>query len=269
MDIDTNIKKNIVITGSTNGIGLEMAIEFLKSGCNVTISGRKPEISYELAERLAIFKEQYIYVQCDVRVISDLQKLWDNVIGKWSTIDIWINNAGVNVPYKNIWETDTCYLENVIDTNILGMIYGSQIAAKNMLNQKKGAIYSMEGLGSNNMWQVQTILYGTTKHALTYFMKGLSKELKGSDVIAGRLYPGMMLTDFITKGPDGKDAETMDNSSFKKIFNILGDKPDTVAKSIVPRILANRKNDARISWLTTRKIIGRFLTAPLKQRKLL
>ncbi|KAF0091702.1 MAG: short-chain dehydrogenase [Fusobacteria bacterium] len=269
MDIDRNVNKNVVITGSTNGIGLEMAIEFLKAGCNVTISGRKPEISSELAERLEVYKEQYIYIQCDVRILSDIQNLWNLALSKWSTIDIWINNAGVNVPYKNIWETESCYLENVVNTNILGMIYGSQIAAKNMQKQKKGAIYSMEGLGSNNMWQVKTILYGTTKHALTYFMKGLAKELKGSEVIVGRLYPGMMLTDFITKGPDGKEAETMDNISFKKIFNILGDKPDKVAKYIVPRILANKKNDARISWLTTSKIIGRFLSAPFKKRKLL
>lgn len=263
------MNKNIIITGSTKGIGLEMALEFLKTGCNVTISGRKPEISHELAEKLKTFEGKYIYIQCDVRVLRDLQALWDLAFSKWSTIDIWINNAGVNVPYQNIWETESCYTENVINTNIIGMIYGSQIAAKNMQKQKKGAIYSMEGLGSNNMWQVGTILYGTTKHALTYFMKGLAKELKGSNIIAGRLYPGMMLTDFITKGPDGKNSETINNLSFKKIFNILGDKADKVAKYMVPRILVNKKNNARISWLTTRKIIGRFLGALIKKRRLL
>ena len=268
MEMGKNAKKNIVITGSTNGIGLEMAIEFLKAGCNVTISGRKTEISNELEERLKAFQGRYIYIQCDVRILREVQNLWDLSMSKWSTIDIWINNAGVNVPYKNIWETESCYVDNVINTNILGIIYGSQIAAKNMLKQKKGAIYSMEGLGSNNMWQVRTILYGTTKSALNYFMKGLAKELKGSEVIVGRLYPGMMLTDFITKGPDGKEAEAMNNLSFQKIFNILGDKPDIVAKYIVPRILTNKKNDTRISWLPTSKIIGRFLAAPFKKRKL-
>ncbi len=261
--------KNIVITGSTNGIGLEMALEFLKAGCNVTISGRKTEISSELAEKLKSYRDKYIYIQCDVRILDDVKKLWNLSYKRWSTIDIWINNAGVNVPYKNIWETESCYLENVLDTNILGMIYGSQIAAENMLKQNHGAIYSMEGLGSNNMWQIKTILYGTTKHALTYFMKGLAKELKDTVVIAGRLYPGMMLTDFITRGPDGKRSETMENINFKKIFNILGDKPSTVAQSLVPRILANRKNDVRISWLTTGKIIGRFLFAPFSKRKLI
>ena len=261
--------KNIVITGSTNGIGLEMALEFLKAGCNVTISGRKTEIGNKIADRLKAYTGQYIYVKCDVRILADVQSLWDLSYEKWSSIDIWINNAGVNVPYRNIWDTESCYTENVINTNISGMISGSQIAAKNMIQENKGAIYSMEGLGSNNMWQPRTILYGTTKHALTYFMKGLAKELEGTNVIAGRLYPGMMITDFITRGPDGKTAETMDNQSFKKIFNILGDKPDTVAKHLVKRMLLNRKNDVRISWLTTRKVIVRFLTAPFNKRKLI
>lgn len=261
--------KNVVITGSTNGIGLEMALEFLKAGCNVTISGRKSQISSALADKLRSYSDKYIYIQCDVRILTDIKSLWNLSSKRWSTIDIWINNAGVNVPYRNIWETESCYLENVINTNILGMIYGSQIAAENMLNQKHGAIYSMEGLGSNNMWQPKTILYGTTKHALTYFMEGLAKELKDTGIIAGRLYPGMMLTDFITKGPDGKRAETMENISFKKIFNILGDTPSTVAQALVPRVIKNRKNNARLSWLTTGKIIKRFLFAPFNKRKLL
>ncbi len=263
------MNKNIVITGSTKGIGLEMAKKFLEAGCNVTISGRKSAMNDELVLALNKYKDKYIYVQCDVKEKENLKKLWVASQKKWSTVDIWINNAGVNVPHKNIWETEICYTENVINTNILGMIYGSQIAAENMLKQKKGAIYSMEGLGSNNMWQIKTILYGTTKCALTYFMIGLAKELKDSGIIAGRLSPGMMLTDFITKGPEGENSEHLENNSFKKIFNILGDKPETVAEFFVPRILHNSKNGTRIAWLTNTKTALRFISAPFNKRKLI
>ena len=149
------------------------------------------------------------------------------------------------------------------------MIYGSQIAAAGMLKQGHGAIYSMEGLGSNNMIQLKTILYGTTKHALTYFMKGLAKELAGSGVIVGRLSPGMMLTDFITKTPDGDQSEVISDENFKKLFNILADKPETVAKFFIPRILSNTKNDAQIAWLTNSKAAWRFMTAALRKDRLL
>lgn len=135
-----------------------------------------------------------------------------------------------------------------------------------MIRQGHGAIYSMEGLGSNNMIQKNTILYGTSKHALTYFTKGLAKELDNTPIIAGRLSPGMMLTDFITKTPDGKTAAIAEDQSFRKIFNILADQPETVAPFLVDRMLNNTKNDVRIEWLGFNKILFRFVSSVFKKR---
>ncbi len=261
--------KNIVITGSTRGIGLAMAKEFLESGCNVTLSGRGEELSQSTKDEVVAFKSQYVYIPCNVQEKSELQELWDASVQKWGKIDIWINNAGQNAPHAFSYDTEEKYVSDIVATNITGIIYGSQIAAKGMLAQKHGAVYSMEGLGSNNMIQVKTILYGTTKRALTYFMKGLAKELDGTGVIAGRLSPGMMLTDFITKSPDGKVATIESNERFKKMFNVLADKPETVAAFLVPRILSNTKNDKQIAWLTNAKATVRFITMPFSKRKLL
>ena len=261
--------KNVVITGSTRGIGFFMATEFLRAGCNVTLSGRAEVLTEENNISLSHFKGKYIYIPCDVQKKSSLQNLWNASLAKWNSIDIWINNAGQNTPHMFSWETGETYTENIIYTNIIGMIYGSQIAAAGMLKQGHGAIYSMEGLGSNNMIQIKTILYGTTKHALTYFMKGLAKELSGTGVITGRLSPGMVLTDFITKAPDGEQSEVMSDQHFKKVFNILADKPETVAKYFIPKILSNTKNDAQIAWLTNKKAAWRFMTAGLRKNRLI
>jgi short-subunit dehydrogenase len=261
--------KNVVITGSTRGIGFSMATEFLRAGCNVMLSGRGEALAEEVIASLSLFKGKYTYEPCNVQKKASLQNLWDASLKKWGTIDIWINNAGQNTPYIFAWETGETYTENIIKTNIIGMIYGSQIAAEGMLKQGHGGIYSMEGLGSNNMIQPKTILYGTTKRALTYFMKGLAKELDGTGVIAGRLSPGMMLTDFITKTPDGDPSEVISDDKFKKVFNILADKPETVAKFFIPRILSNTKNDAQIAWLTNTKAVWRFMTAGFRKDRLI
>lgn len=261
--------KTVVITGSTRGIGFAMAKCFLAAGCQVTLSGRGESLGLSAQSELSAYAGKYVYIPCDVQIKFDLQKLWDISKETWGQIDIWINNAGQNAPNAFVHETDERYVNQIIATNITGMVYGSQIAAKEMLLQNHGAIYSMEGLGSNNMIQKKTVLYGTTKHALTYFMKGLAKELDGSNVIAGRLSPGMMLTDFIMKTPDGKTAAIELDKSFQRLFNILADKPETVAAFFVPRILANRKNNVQISWLTTRKAAFRFLMSPVVKRKLI
>jgi short-subunit dehydrogenase len=246
-----------------------MATEFLRAGCNVTLSGRGEALPEAAHSALSFFAGKYIYVPCNVQEKASLQNLWDASFAQWGGIDIWVNNAGQNAPHMFSWETGETYTENIIKTNIIGMIYGSQIAAAGMLKQGHGAIYSMEGLGSNNMIQLKTILYGTTKHALTYFMKGLAKELEGTRVITGRLSPGMMLTDFITKTPDGDQSEVISDEKFKKLFNILADKPETVAKFFIPRILSNTKNDAQIAWLTNRKAAWRFITAGFRKDRLI
>ena len=218
--------KNVVITGSTRGIGLAMALEFLQSGCCVTLSGRGESIRPALMQTLQPFVERYQYIPCDVQNKRDLEALWEAAVAKFGAVDLWINNAGQNAPHDWIYHTDECYVRAVIGTNIAGVILGSQVAAAGMIRQGHGAIYSMEGLGSNDMIQKKTILYGTSKRALTYFMKGLAKELEGTGVIAGRLSPGMMLTDFITKTPDGSVAAIETDAQFQKIFNILADRPE-------------------------------------------
>lgn len=260
--------KNIVITGSTRGIGFCMGLEFLKRGCNVTFSGRCSEMPEQLQAIQAAHESSFLYIPCDVQQLDELQTLWDRSAAKWGTIDIWINNAGKNAPHEFVYNTAKPYVDEILATNIRGMIDGSIVAAKGMIAQKSGAIYSMEGLGSNNMIQRKTILYGTTKHALTYFMKGLAKELKGTGVIAGRLSPGMMLTEFITKSADGNTPAIESDKSFQRIFNTLADRPERVAAYFVPKMLANTKNNAQIVWLTNLKTVGRFLSSPVTRRRL-
>jgi short-subunit dehydrogenase len=261
--------KNVVITGSTRGLGLEMAKEFLKSGCNVTISGSKPESFSKAKEELEAFKNKLIYITCNVRNIEDIKSLWLKSVEKWGSVDIWINNAGQNCPRESLWNTPDEYIDAVVDTNIKGVMYCSRVAAENMLNQGHGQIWNMEGLGSNGMIIAQTILYGTSKCALTYFTKGLAKELKDSPVKIGRLSPGMMLTEFITKSPTGEISSVTQDKQFRRVFNILGDKPETVARFFVPRILGNTKQDAHLVWLTNFKSMKRFLMAPFNKRDLL
>lgn len=261
--------KNIVITGSSRGIGLAMAKEFLSYGCNVTVSGRGISGFSDAENLLSRFADRVLYVSCDVQKADELENLWALSKQRWGRIDHWINNAGQNTPYAYLYNTEPASADAVVDTNIKGVIYGSRIAASKMLAQGGGQIWNMEGLGSDGMIQPKTVLYGMTKCALTYLTKGLAKELAGSNVLAGRLSPGMMLTDFITKTPDGTPSEVIDDTQFKKIFNILADRPETVAAYLVPRMLANTRQNAHIVYMGSGKAALRFVTAPFTRRKLI
>lgn len=79
----------------------------------------------------------------------------------------------------------------------------------------------------------------------------------------------MMLTDFITKAPTGEASSVTQDKRFRKVFNTLGYRPETVVKFFIPRILSNTKQDAHIVWLTNLKAMKRFMSTAFKKRELL
>ncbi len=82
--------KNIVITGSTRGIGFCLAREFLKLGCRVTVSGRSERsfagAKWEMADSECL--ERVLFVPCDVRIKKEQEKLWQESAVKWGRVDI-------------------------------------------------------------------------------------------------------------------------------------------------------------------------------------
>ncbi|WP_426349083.1 SDR family NAD(P)-dependent oxidoreductase [Alloiococcus sp. CFN-8] len=261
--------KNAVITGGTKGLGLEMTKEFLKSDCSVIICGSSEEGIEKAKSELSRYENRVLILKCDVTKPEEIEALWKKGREAFGNIDIWINNAGINQPYRKISELPYDSISKIVDTNIKGMIYGSEIALKGMISQGCGAIYNMEGLGSDGMIQRKTAIYGTSKRALTYFTKALAKEVEGSKIIVGRLSPGMMVTDFITKPAKGEARSAAEEEDFKKIFNLLADTPETVAEFLVPEILNNNKNDVQIIWLTKRKAALRFAKGMFVKRELI
>jgi len=257
--------KNVVITGSTRGIGFGMASAFLERGCSVVISGSKPE---NVERALEMLRDQNaagrVYGHtCDVRDAAQVRSLWNNAREDLDCIDIWINNAGVNTSPGMIWESSTLDTEKVVATNILGVVYGSQVAFQEMLDQGFGAIYNTEGMGSDGSIRAGMILYGTTKCAVSYFTRGLVKEAKGKPIVIGTLSPGMVITDLITDAYRGKPGEW---DRVKRIFNIIADRVENVAPWLVDQILRNSRTGVRIRRSSRLRLMLRFLCAPFSKR---
>jgi len=151
----------------------------------------------------------------------------------------------------------------VLDTNITGTLYGAKIAISGMLEQGFGAVYNMEGLGSDGRRVKGLTLYGTTKRAVRYLTEGLVAETNGTPVLVGRLSPGMVTTDLLMGRYDQRSEEWEKAS---RIFKILADRVETVTPWLVDKVLANTKHGASFQWLTAPKILGRVLSAPFVTR---
>ena len=255
---------HVVITGSSRGLGLALANQFLEAGDSVTISSRHHKHLDAAMERLAPFGDRVHATLCDVKEWGEIYRLWSEALSRHGKVDIWINNAGINQPYDKLWEISPESVDIIVKTNLLAAIYASQLVMQEMLKQGFGAIYNVDGFGSTGMHRTGLNLYGTTKRALTYFTDGLAKEAADSPVRIGVLSPGMMVTDFIKN----EQGEIIAREETMKIFNILGDKPETVAKFLVGRIKQNPPNGAHIEWLTNTKAAIRFAKSRIVKRNL-
>lgn len=261
--------KNVVITGSARGLGLEMAKVFRQNNVNIVISDLNEEKLVNAKTELEKIESEakVSFCVCNVTKSEDITNLIEFAKNEFGTIDIWINNAGVNQPDKAIWELSEEEINIVLDVDLKGAIMGSRLVMQQMEKEHKGAIYNIEGYGSNDAKMLGLSIYGTSKRAITYFTEALAKEseVRETGVIVGKLSPGIMITDFITNALGNKEKIELPEKT-KKVYNILGDYPDVVAKFLVEGMLKNTKNGAKIEWLTNKKAAWRFMTAGFNKR---
>ncbi len=261
------MKKHTVITGSTRGIGFGLARQFLSLGYSVTIIGRRKE-SVESA--LATLEENFSREQIhgtvwDVHDWDKTRAVWDETVDRFGRIDVWINNAGIYQPDNRFSEIGPGEVDNLIRTNLLAAMIISGTVYRCMAAQGVGALYNMEGLGSDGRKIPGTILYGTSKQAIRYFTDGLAMETAGGPVLVGTLSPGMVLTDLLLE-PVRQDPEAHKESL--KIYRILADEVGPVTEYLARKVDRNTKHGVKISWLTTWKVLGRFIGSIFKKRKI-
>ncbi|WP_067701460.1 SDR family oxidoreductase [Nocardia jejuensis] len=249
----------VVVTGGTRGIGLGMVRALLGKGHRVALCGTDSErvdtVRAELPGTLAL--------TADVTDREQLRALWDAAVEEFGRVDVWINNAGISHDRTPLWQLPEQEARRVVDTNLLGALNGSAVALAGMSAQGGGHVWNMEGLGSDGRTVAGLGTYGASKRAVTYLTTALAKEVPAG-VSVGLLSPGMVVTDLLTHGYD--DAEEL--AKARKIFNILADRVETVAPWLAEQAVTRTRNGAHVRWLTTPKIIGRFVSAPLRRRDL-
>jgi len=259
--------KTVVITGSTRGIGYGLADEFLKSGCQVVVNGRSQSgVDKAIASLSQKHGADRLVGQAgDVVKPEDHQALWKTAVSTFGKVDIWINNAGVGHPMMMVWEIPPEKVHQIVDIDVKGLVFGSQVAIRGMIEQGHGHLYNMEGFGSNGRTRPGLSLYGSTKSAVRFLSKSLTKETDDTPVKVSTISPGMVITEFIT---DQYKDDPQGLEDAKKIFNILADKVETVTPWLVQKMLANEKSGASIEWLTSMKVMKRFATARFNKRDL-
>ncbi|KAK4713457.1 hypothetical protein R3W88_019364 [Solanum pinnatisectum] len=266
--------RNVLITGSTRGLGKALAREFLLSGDRVIVTSRSPvsvgltieELEENVKQTLnaatgsarkKLAHAKVVGIACDVSDPVDVKKLGKFAADELGYIDIWVNNAGTNKGFRPLLEFTNNDIQEIVSTNLIGSILCTKEAIQIMEAQSKGGhVFNMDGAGSGGSSTPLTAVYGSTKCGLRQLQSSLLKECKRSKVGVHTASPGMVLTDLLLSG------STIQN---RQMFNIICEHPETVARTLVPRMRVVKGSGRAINYLTPPRILIALVTAWLRR----
>jgi short-subunit dehydrogenase len=192
------MKKHVLITGGTDGIGKVTAHRLVEAGFAVTVLGRDEAKAKAAAKEIGAS-----HVVADVSDYAQAEKAVAHAEKANGPVDILINNAGVWLS-KPLAETDPELIKRTIEINTLGTMYLARIVAPKMQARKAGRIINVISQAGLRFSPDRTV-YHASKWAITGFTKALQQELRVHNVSVVGFYPGAMNTQFFAKSGDMKD----------------------------------------------------------------
>lgn len=190
-------EKTVIVTGGSKGIGKDIALTFAKLGANVVISGRDQTKLEETLIELREFNEKCMAVRGDLSDISQVKQLIEKTATAFGTIDVLINNAGVNIakPAMEVTEEDW---DTVLDLNLKTAFFASQAAAKYMLEQKSGRIINIASQMAF-VGYIKRAAYCSSKGGLVQLTKALAVEWAKSGIRVNAVAPTFIETELTAK----------------------------------------------------------------------
>ena len=197
------MSKTILITGATAGFGEAAARKFVAGGWNAIGTGRRAERLKRLQEELG---DAFLPLETDMRdreAVESLAKLES----PWGDIDLLLNNAGLAPPTDPLPETDWDRIEQVIDTNVTGVVALTRALLPKLI-ERRGQIINMSSVAATYPYKGGAV-YAGSKAFVRQFSLDLRCDLAGTGVRVTSVEPGMAETEF-TIVRTGGDKEASD-----------------------------------------------------------
>jgi len=200
--------KNCLITGSTGGLGKEIAKEFAKNGCNLFLTGRNNKKLNSLKDELEKNQIKIDFQQADLSDTDEIQKLFEKVKSTFSSIDILVNCAGV-FPVKLLSDSTIDDFEKCFSVNVKAAFLLCKEFSQGMISKKWGRIVNIASSSAYAGFK-NTSVYCSSKHALLGLSRSLHSELREYNVRTFCVSPGSIKTS-MGKSVIGQSYETFLN----------------------------------------------------------
>ncbi|NEU79578.1 SDR family oxidoreductase [Nostoc sp. UIC 10630] len=186
----------ILITGASSGIGTACARIFAGAGAKLILAARRLERLQQLADALVKeFGTEIHLLQLDVRDRNAVESAISTLPPAWSNIDILINNAGLSRGLDKLHEGSFQDWEDMIDTNVKGLLYVSRYVVPGMVSRDRGHVVNLGSIAGHQTYPGGNV-YCATKAAVRAISEGLKQDLLGTRVRVTSVDPGMVETEF-------------------------------------------------------------------------
>ncbi len=189
-------RKIALITGATSGIGYETAFLLAKNKYNLILTGRRKD-------RLETIKKQLernfgCLVQIlnfDIRKRSEVESAFSTLPDQWKAVDVLVNNAGLAAGLGPVNSADIDDWDQMIDTNVKGLLYATRIVSPWMVERQCGHIINITSIAGKEVYPNGSVYCGT-KHAVAAITKAMRIELMPSGIKVTSIAPGAVETEF-------------------------------------------------------------------------
>jgi len=194
--METVRNKIVFITGASSGIGLSCARLFAENGAKIIVAARRVDRLEALAKQVKKkYKTNILVIKLDVRKQKEVEKTVRDFPKKWREIDILINNAGLSRGLDKLHEGKIIDWEEMIDTNIKGLLYVSRAVIPLMVKRNSGHVINIGSIAGHEVYPKGNV-YCATKHAVEAITKGMRLDLNGTAVKVTTIDPGLVETEF-------------------------------------------------------------------------
>ena len=188
--------KTILVTGSSSGIGKSTAIKFVKAGWNVISWSRRFKKMETWKNNLPLTDQKRIFLQCvDVMSANQVTKAIQLIPENFKVIDLLVNNAGLALGKSPIHEGLIKDWEQMIDTNLKGLLYVTKVISQEMVNRKSGQIINIGSIAGKETYPDGNV-YNATKFAVDALTRAMRQDLSQHQIRVSQISPGMVETEF-------------------------------------------------------------------------
>ena len=189
----TSLKDKIVlITGASSGIGEATAIKFAQSGARLILAARRSERIDKLVPKLGV---PCLVRKLDVRNRADVERTISELPPDWQEIDILVNNAGLARGLTKIHEGDHVAWEEMLDTNVKGLLWVSRAVIPGMVKRNRGHIINIGSIAGHELYPAGNV-YCASKFAVNALTKGMLIDLVDTPIRVTTIDPGLVQTEF-------------------------------------------------------------------------